>query len=772
MPATQRLRPVVIAVVLALAVPALARANSPTISLLASQLRVGEVVRTRVSNLGTVESIGYAWYRSSDKTNWTRIYFFGNHPYYGNDYTLTAQDQGKYLRVVFDYGPLNGPRKEVEVVSAGVVGAQAPAPQLAVTDFVTGLSIPWDLAFAPDGTLLFTERAGKLKARLTSGTVQTVTADLSDLWVKGNTGLMSIVVDPSFATNRRFYTCQAHTDPKEIQVIAWTINAAYNAATRANDPLVGGIPRNDLGGHAGCRLRFGPSGSLWISTGDAAQSTNAQDKTSLSGKILRVNASTGAGHADNPFTSPSSPLIYSYGHRNPQGLARRPGTTQMWSLEHGPNHDDEINLLSSGGNYGWNPRKSPNDSTYDESVPMTDLTEFPNAVEAKWSSGTRTVATSGGVFLDGNQWGPWQGRLAVATLAHQAMLVIEFTSSGAFESEIQKLYHTDGRLRTPMIGPDKALYLTTSNSRSAKPNVDKILKVTPSVPAKWVSLSTSGLTVAENAGTASYTVVLTSQPSADVTVTPTSSDTSAATVSGALTFTTTTWNTAQTVTVTGVEDASSIPGGRTATISHSATSTDTSYAISTGPRVTVSVTENDPGVAVSKTTLTVAENAGTNTYTVTLNTQPSANVTVTPASSDTAEATVSGALTFTTTTWNTAQTVTVTGVNDDIDNDSDRTATISHTVSGGGYDNVTAASVAVTLTDDDTRGVAVSKSTLSVAENAGTATYTVKLTSEPTANVTVTPASSGHEQGHGLRGADLHHYELGHRPDRDRHRRE
>ena len=439
---TQRLRPLVIAVVLALAVPALARANSPTISLLASQLRVGEVVRTRVSNLGTVESIGYAWYRSSDKTTWTRIYFFGNHPYYGNDYTLTAQDQGKYLRVVFDYGPLNGPRKEVEVVSAGVVGAQAPAPQLAVTELVTGLSIPWDLAFAPDGTLLFTERAGKLKARLTSGTVQTVTADLSDLWVKGNTGLMSIVVDPSFATNRRFYTCQAHTDPKEIQVIAWTINAAYDTATRANDPLVGGIPRNDLGGHAGCRLRFGPSGALWISTGDAAWSANAQDKTSLGGKILRVNAMTGAGHADNPFTSPSSPLIYSYGHRNPQGLARRPGTTQMWSLEHGPNHDDEINLLSSGGNYGWNPRKSPNDSTYDESVPMTDLTEFPSAVAAKWSSGTNTVATSGGIFLDGNQWGPWQGRLAVATLAKQALLVIEFNSSGAFESETQVLHRT------------------------------------------------------------------------------------------------------------------------------------------------------------------------------------------------------------------------------------------------------------------------------------------------------------------------------------------
>ena len=545
-----------------------------------------------------------------------------------------------------------------------------------------------------------------------------------------------------FATNRRFYTCQAHTDPKEIQVIAWTINAAYDTATRANDPLVGGIPRNDLGGHAGCRLRFGPSGSLWISTGDAAQSANSQDKTSLGGKILRVNATTGAGHADNPFTSPSSPLIYSYGHRNPQGLARRPGTTQMWSVEHGPRRDDEINLLSSGGNYGWNPRKSANDSTYDESVPMTDLTEFPNAIEAKWSSGTRTLATSGGVFLDGDWWGPWEGRLAVAALAKSMLLVIGFTSSGAFESEIQRFNLTYGRLRTPMIGPDKALYLTTSNSRSDNPNADKILRVTPSLPAKWVSLSKRVLTVAENAGTNTYTVKLTSQPTNDVTVTPTSSDTSKAAVSGPLTFTTTNWNTAQTVTVTGVEDTSSIPGGRTATISHPATSADTDYTLSAGPRVTVGITENDPGVTVSKTALSVAENAGTNTYTVTLNAEPSASVTVTPASSDTSKATVSGALTFTTTTWNTAQTVTVTGVNDSLSNTGGRTATITHTTAStdSGYNALgSTPSVGVTVNDDD--AVTITPTTLTVAENAGTATYTVTLKAQPSADVTMTVTS-------------------------------
>ena len=258
--------------------------------------------------------------------------------------------------------------------------------------------------------------------------------------------------------------------------------------------------------------------------------------------------------------------------------------------------------------------------------------------------------------------------------------------------------------------------------------------------ASGVTVSTSGLTVAENAGTNTYTVKLNSKPTASVTVTPASSDTSKATVSGALTFTTTNWNTAQTVTVTGVEDTTSSRRGRNATISHSATSTDANYTIGTGFRVTVGILENDPGVVVSTTTLTLAENA-TATYTVGLNTKPSADVTITPVSSATAEAAVSGALTFTPTNWYRAQTVTVTGVNDASAAPAGQTATISHTVSNtGGYTNVTAAGVAVTLSDDD--AVTITPTTLTAAENAGTATYTVVLASQPSADVTVTPVSS------------------------------
>ncbi len=142
--------------------------------------------------------------------------------------------------------------------------AQKQPPTLTVTTLISGLSIPWDLGFTPDGTMLFTERAGVIKVRLANGTVQQVTADLSDVSSFGEAGLMALVIDPGFSSNRKFYTCQATTS-NVVEVVAWTINDTYSEATRVKDPLVGNIPAASR--HSGCRLRFGPQDSLWIATG-------------------------------------------------------------------------------------------------------------------------------------------------------------------------------------------------------------------------------------------------------------------------------------------------------------------------------------------------------------------------------------------------------------------------------------------------------------------------------------------------------------------------
>ena len=472
-----------------------------TVTVSTAQPRAGGVLRAALSDPdGRLRSMVWQWERSSDKSTWTPISRAARWRY-----TPRSRDEGNYLRASVTYSDRQGAGKAASAVLALAVAEQEPVLDLSVHEFVSGLSIPWGLAFAPDGTMLFTQKSGLLRARLTDGTIRPVTADFHDLFVSGETGLMAIVVDPDFATNRRFYTCQGHTGT-EVQVIAWTIDAAYAAASRADDPLVGGLPSR--GRHGGCRLRFGPQGYLWIATGDAAIGTNPQNLSSLGGKVLRVDATTGTGAPANPF--PSSPLIYSYGHRNIQGLALRPGTDQMWSVEHGPSRDDEINLLVSGGNYGWDPALAHG---YDESVPMTDRVKFPDAVEAKWSSGDNTLATSGGIFLEGDEWGRREGRLAVASLKDMTLRVFEFAADGTLLSEVivDSLEDTYGRLRTPMLGPDGALYVSTSNGGSR----DKILRVTPQQGPAFES-ETATVDVPENAGIATViTTVIATDPNYD-----------------------------------------------------------------------------------------------------------------------------------------------------------------------------------------------------------------------------------------------------------------
>ena len=402
--------------------------------------------------------------------------------------TITDLENGQeYLvRVRASDGNTDGPW------SVGYLGAPATGtPFLKVEELVTGLRIPWDLGFTPDGTMLFTQRggtqhAGRLNARLADGTVRTL-ARVQNTQTPSEGGLMSILVDPGFSANRRFYTCQTNNNaqppdyadpssPYSVEVIAWTVNTGYTTATPAASPLVSGIPGR-FGQHNGCRLRFGPDGYLWIATGDAGGPTNAQSLSSLGGKVLRVNRSTGVGAPGNPLRS--APLVYTYGHRNIQGLALRPDTRQMWIVEHGPRVDDEINLLAAGKNYGWDPvhRDEEGVITYNEDVPMTDLVKYPSAVEAKWSSGDPTLATSGGIFLEGDRWGDWEGRLAVAALKDKQLHLFSFNGDGEFQDRVSvpALKDTQGRLRSPVIGPGGALYITTSNGGDK----DKILRVTP-----------------------------------------------------------------------------------------------------------------------------------------------------------------------------------------------------------------------------------------------------------------------------------------------------
>ncbi len=360
------------------------------------------------------------------------------------------------------------------VASTGTIADPAAAtdpdvdPDLVVRRWVTGVGIPWDVSFTPDGHALIPQRDARvITVRRPDGSVRDVTADLSDVNTTGEGGVLGLVVDPRFSDNRRFYTCQTTT--AAVEVVAWRMNGAFTAASRVADPLVGGIDRT-TGRHSGCRLRFGYEGYLWISTGDAARGSTPQNLGSLAGKVLRVDPETGRGHRDNPFVGvPGDDRIYTYGHRNPQGLDRRPCTAQMWTGEHGPSVDDEINLLRGGGNYGWNPVPG-----YNESVPMTDFGLPGPQVGAKWDSGSPTVALSGVGWIRGPDWGAWDGELAGATLKNQRLMIFEFRNNDSLaDVDIPpELRGTFGRLRTAVMGPDGSLYVTSDGASA-------VLRVTP-----------------------------------------------------------------------------------------------------------------------------------------------------------------------------------------------------------------------------------------------------------------------------------------------------
>lgn len=359
------------------------------------------------------------------------------------------------------------------VLVVAAAGCRVAPKTLTVTVVASGLGRPWDMAFTPGGQILFTERAGPIRIRLSSGEVRTL-ADPADVVASGEGGMLGLAIDPQFSSNRRIYTCFLSDAGAglDVRLVRWRVNTAVTGLDSRAD-IVTGVPVNttgQTGRHSGCRPRFGPDGRIWMGTGDAATASVPQDPASLGGKVLRVDTD-GNGVAGN-MTAPFDHRIYTYGHRNVQGIAFS-ANGRPFSIEHGTSRDDEVNLLVGGGNYGWDPRPLGGGSTYDESRPMTDTTRHPGARAAVWRSGTSTIAPSGGTFLVGPQWRGWHNALAMAVLKGQQLRAIGFDAQTAVEIEWVRI--TDrGRLRSAVQGPDGDLYLLTD----ATPG--QILRVTPS----------------------------------------------------------------------------------------------------------------------------------------------------------------------------------------------------------------------------------------------------------------------------------------------------
>lgn len=310
----------------------------------------------------------------------------------------------------------------------------------------TGLEVPWALAFLPDGSILVTERKGTVRLMDKDNNITQV--GKITVAQNGESGLHGVALHPDFSKNHfvYFYYTYASSEQKSSnKVVRFVLE---NGELTGSATIVDNIPGAIF--HDGGRIKFGPDGYLYITTGDAQNPSLSQDRNSLAGKILRVT-DTGKASPGNPFNN----LVYSYGHRNPQGLAWD-SSGRLWITEHGQSATDELNQIEKGKNYGW-PEIRGDEQRAEMETP-------------KIQSGSSTWAPAGMAFYNGS--------LFFGGLRSQTLFELDTNSL-----ELKEHFKDEfGRIREVVLGPDNMLYITTSNRDGRgdpKEGDDKILRVDP-----------------------------------------------------------------------------------------------------------------------------------------------------------------------------------------------------------------------------------------------------------------------------------------------------
>jgi glucose/arabinose dehydrogenase len=350
------------------------------------------------------------------------------------------------------------------------VAAAAPSLKTAVVQ--QGLVHPWDVDFARDGKMFVTERPGRIRiySHGNSGGVLLQTYAIPGVRAEGEAGAMGIALDINFDNPgqpgyRKFYVCVSRQFEGQWRNQVLRYRMGTGQTINPDGYIIKyGMRANTI--HNGCAVEMRADHTLWISMGDSANAALAQDRNSLNGKILRVNRD-GTVPSNNPVIAGKRDIVYSLGHRNPQGIAFQVNTGYVYAIEHGPERDDEINWILPGRNYGW-----PCFTDAGRPYQTSGCGAPSNYTHSRWSSGSPTIATSNGVFVTGSNWRDFRNNLFVATLKEQD--VRRFTVSGtAITTQVQTLFNgTWGRLRAAVEGPSSRLYLTTSNGSN-----DKIIRI-------------------------------------------------------------------------------------------------------------------------------------------------------------------------------------------------------------------------------------------------------------------------------------------------------
>lgn len=362
--------------------------------------------------------------------------------------------------------------------------AQAASPQLNRTVIMRNLKNPWDLAIASDGSIFFTEKCRGLSVRKPNGNVVRLFGTsgsalvANDLVCEGQSGMQGVALDPDFASNRQIFVFMSSrlSNPKTNRVIRLTVGPDGNSVSGRQDIVTDIAYKNSgnnwggAGAHSGGRLRFGPDGFLYITSGDNHNGTLPQDLNRLGGKVLRVNRS-GLAAPGNNAPSGGDARIYTYGHRNVQGISFHPRTGRAFIAEHGPGHSDEVTALVAGGNGGWDPKPDPGVSCADnycgytsnkaDGTPtsMTDLAKFPNAMKPFWKLDD-SAGMGPCLFLNGSQWKDWNGALLVGIMRDQKLMVVEVRGDAQL-GRVRQADLPSVRYRSLVQGSDGNLYIST-----------------------------------------------------------------------------------------------------------------------------------------------------------------------------------------------------------------------------------------------------------------------------------------------------------------------
>jgi len=338
-----------------------------------------------------------------------------------------------------------------------------------VETVIPNLEVVWSIVWAPDGRMFFTERPGRVRVFANGKLQPPPVFVVPDVEPRGESGLMSIALHPQFASNHLLYLSYAYSaNGQKVRVVRYR-----ETPIGFVDPtvIIENIPAAEF--HAGCRLRFGPDGKLYVTTGDATDRQIAQQLNSLGGKILRLN-DDGTVPNDNPFVgrSDARPEIWAYGSRNAQGIDFQPGTNLLWETEHGPSGfdgpggGDEVNIIERGKNYGW---------------PVIHHQATHEGMESPLLEYTPACAPGSGMFYRGSQLPQFKGNFFFGCLRGERIISV-VTNGRRVVSQENLLEEKYGRIRDIAEGPDGYIYFSTSNRDgrgTPATDDDRILRLVP-----------------------------------------------------------------------------------------------------------------------------------------------------------------------------------------------------------------------------------------------------------------------------------------------------